>query len=92
MVSLEQTDVFVAPMLNTNLTSTKVGKAFLNKAGQQFKIKFDAAKRGCRILPGDVLEVDGTLLGCKKIFFIECVPWTENAHNSEKVREVKEFQ
>ncbi|KAF5902804.1 poly [ADP-ribose] polymerase 14-like, partial [Clarias magur] len=39
-----EADVLVAPMLNTNLTSTKVGKSFLNKAGQQFKSTFDAAK------------------------------------------------
>ncbi|XP_060795064.1 protein mono-ADP-ribosyltransferase PARP14-like [Neoarius graeffei] len=80
----QQADVFVVPMLNANLSSTKVGKSLLNKAGQQFKNNFDAAKGRCRITPGDVLEVDGTPLGCKKVFFIECVPWTGNAHSSEK--------
>ncbi|TSN12215.1 Poly [ADP-ribose] polymerase 14 [Bagarius yarrelli] len=81
----QQTDVLVAPMLNANLTSTNVGKALLNKAGQQLRNNFNAAKRGSTIMPGNVLEVDGTSLGCKKVFFIECVPWTENIHNSEKV-------
>lgn len=89
MISLEQADVLVAPMLNTNLTVTTVGQSLLNKAGQQFKSNFDAAKGRSRITPGDVLEVDGTPLGCKKVFFIECVPWPGNTHSSEKVRGVK---
>ncbi|MCI4377156.1 hypothetical protein PGIGA_G00200530, partial [Pangasianodon gigas] len=80
----QQADVLVAPMLNTNLTSTNVGKSLLNKAGQQFKSNFDAAKGRCRITPGDVLEVDGAPLGCNKVFFIECVPWIGNTHSSEK--------
>lgn len=91
-LSLEQADVLVAPMFSTNLNSTNVGKALLKKAGQQLKSNFDAAKGKCRITPGDVLEVDGTPLGCKKVFFIECVPWAGNTHNSEQVRGVKEFQ
>ncbi|KAG7330444.1 hypothetical protein KOW79_006666 [Hemibagrus wyckioides] len=80
----QQADVLVAPLFNTNLTSTNVGKALLKKAGQQLKSNFDAAKGRCRITPGDVLEVDGTPLGCKKVFFIECVPWAGNTHNSEQ--------
>lgn len=88
-LSLEQADVLVAPMFSTNLTLTNVGKALLKKSGQQLKSNFDAAKGRCRITPGDVLEVDGTPLGCKKVFFIECVPWAGNTHNSEQVRGVR---
>uniref|UniRef100_A0A3B1JZK3 Poly [ADP-ribose] polymerase n=1 Tax=Astyanax mexicanus TaxID=7994 RepID=A0A3B1JZK3_ASTMX len=69
-----QVDVLVAPMLNSNLTSTKVGMCLLDKAGQRLKSNFDAAKSTNTIAAGDVLEVDGTPLGCKKVFFIECVP------------------
>ncbi|XP_022534288.2 protein mono-ADP-ribosyltransferase PARP14-like [Astyanax mexicanus] len=70
----QQVDVLVAPMLNSNLTSTKVGMCLLDKAGQRLKSNFDAAKSTNTIAAGDVLEVDGTPLGCKKVFFIECVP------------------
>ncbi|KAI5624654.1 poly [ADP-ribose] polymerase 14-like [Silurus asotus] len=80
----QQADILVAPMLNTNLKSTIVGKSLLDKGGQHFQSNFDAAKGRCRITPGDVLEVDGTPLGCDKVFFIECAPWTGNTHNSEK--------
>ncbi|XP_027034050.2 protein mono-ADP-ribosyltransferase PARP14-like isoform X1 [Tachysurus fulvidraco] len=83
-LEVQQADVLVAPMLSTHLTSTNVGKAFLKKGGQQLQRNFDSAKGRCRITPGDVLEVDGTPLGCKKVFFIECLPWAGNAHNSEQ--------
>uniref|UniRef100_A0A3B1J588 Poly [ADP-ribose] polymerase n=1 Tax=Astyanax mexicanus TaxID=7994 RepID=A0A3B1J588_ASTMX len=79
-----QVDVLVAPMLNSNLTSTKVGMCLLDKAGQRLKSNFDAAKSTNTIAAGDVLEVDGTPLGCKKVFFIECVPWSGTTNDSEK--------
>ncbi|XP_049338892.1 protein mono-ADP-ribosyltransferase PARP14-like [Astyanax mexicanus] len=80
----QQVDVLVAPMLNSNLTSTKVGMCLLDKAGQRLKSNFDAAKRTNTIAAGEVLEVDGTPLGCKKVFFIECVPWSGTTNDSEK--------
>ncbi|KAL7875713.1 hypothetical protein AOLI_G00106760 [Acnodon oligacanthus] len=80
----QQADVLVVPMLKTTLNSTKVGMCLLDKAGQQLKTNFDAAKGSRRITPGDVLEVDGTPLGCSKVFFIECVPWSGNTDDGER--------
>ncbi|XP_042582659.1 uncharacterized protein LOC122137788 [Cyprinus carpio] len=80
----QQADVFVAPMIQTNMTSTLIGSSLLNKAGQQLQNNFNSAKRNHTLKPGEVLEVDGTqALGCSKVFFIECVP-KENKHKSEK--------
>ncbi|XP_051991394.1 protein mono-ADP-ribosyltransferase PARP14-like [Xyrauchen texanus] len=71
----QQADVFVAPMIKMNLTSTMVGSCLLQKAGQQLQSNFNSAKGQRTLTPGDVLEVDGTpTLGCSKIFFMECVP------------------
>ncbi|XP_033181608.1 protein mono-ADP-ribosyltransferase PARP14-like isoform X2 [Mastacembelus armatus] len=77
----EQVNALVAPMLNTNLTSTNIGKFLLSKAGTSLKTKFDleAAKRALThgaLIPGDILQVNGPpSLGCSKLFFIECLPW-----------------
>ncbi|KAI4888864.1 hypothetical protein NFI96_032283, partial [Prochilodus magdalenae] len=86
-IGLEQVDVLVVPMLKTNLKSTAVGKCLLEKAGEQLKTNFDDAKGKhlFRLMPGDVLDVDGTPLGCNKVFFIECVPWTQITVDVEKV-------
>ncbi|XP_072543497.1 protein mono-ADP-ribosyltransferase PARP14-like [Salminus brasiliensis] len=83
-LEVQQADVLVAPMLNTNLKSTKVGICLLDKAGQQLKSNFETAKNKRRLTPGDVLEVDGTPLGVKKVFFIECLSWSGSTDNSEK--------
>ncbi|XP_050971715.1 protein mono-ADP-ribosyltransferase PARP14 isoform X2 [Labeo rohita] len=71
----QQADVFVAPMIQTNMTSTLIGSSLLNKAGQQLQNNFNNAK-GCHtLMPGEVLEVDATpALGCSKVFFIESAP------------------
>uniref|UniRef100_A0A9J8BFY4 Poly [ADP-ribose] polymerase n=1 Tax=Cyprinus carpio carpio TaxID=630221 RepID=A0A9J8BFY4_CYPCA len=80
----QQADVFVAPMIQTNMTSTLIGSSLLNKAGRQLQNNFNSAKRNHTLKPGEVLEVDGTqALGCSKVLFIECVP-KENNHKSEK--------
>ncbi|KAL1271943.1 hypothetical protein QQF64_030959 [Cirrhinus molitorella] len=71
----QQADVFVAPMIQTNMTSTLIGSSLLKKAGQQLQNNFNNAKGSLTLKPGEVLEVDATLaLGCSKVFFIECAP------------------
>ncbi|KAA0722939.1 TCDD-inducible poly [ADP-ribose] polymerase [Triplophysa tibetana] len=83
----QQADVFVAPMINTKLTSTMIGSCLLEKGGQQFQTNFNNAKGQSTLTPGDVLEVDGTLtLGCSKVFFIECVPKSGEALHSGLAR------
>ncbi|XP_042337706.1 uncharacterized protein LOC121938540 [Plectropomus leopardus] len=72
----EQVNVLVAPMLNKQLNSSKIGKCLLHKAGSAIKLKFDSAAANCTVVPGDVLQVDAPpFLGCSKLFFIECMPW-----------------
>ncbi|KAM7366391.1 hypothetical protein PAMP_015834 [Pampus punctatissimus] len=72
----EQANVLVVPMLNRKLTSTKIGKCLLSKAGNTIKSEFDLMAANCTLRPGDVLQVDGPpSLDCSKIFFIECLPW-----------------
>ncbi|XP_073693514.1 protein mono-ADP-ribosyltransferase PARP14-like [Garra rufa] len=79
----QQADVFVAPMIQTNMTSTLIGSSLLKKAGQQLQNNFNNAKGSQTLKPGDVLEVDATpALGCSKVFFIECAP-KGNKHISE---------
>ncbi|XP_067308148.1 protein mono-ADP-ribosyltransferase PARP14 [Pseudorasbora parva] len=81
--SANQADVFVAPMTNTNMTSTLIGSSLLKKAGQQLQSNFNNAKGKRTLTPGEVLEVDATpALGCSKVVFIECVPKGKK-HNSE---------
>ncbi|KAI7813959.1 hypothetical protein IRJ41_005119 [Triplophysa rosa] len=83
----QQADVFVAPMIKTNLTSTMVGSCLLKKGGQRFQTNFNNAKGQRTLTPGDVLEVDGTLtLGCSEVFFIECVPKSAEALHSGLAR------
>ncbi|XDV19030.1 hypothetical protein PO909_024606 [Leuciscus waleckii] len=80
----QQADVFVAPMIKTNMTSTLIGSSLLKKPGQQLQTNFNNSKGKRTLTPGDVLEVDATpALGCSKVFFVECVPKGKN-HNSEK--------
>ncbi|KAF3837191.1 hypothetical protein F7725_004655 [Dissostichus mawsoni] len=72
----ENANVMVVPMLNKNLTSTKIGKHLFQKAGNAIKSKFDSVAANCTVAPGDVLQVDAPpSLGCSKLFFIECLPW-----------------
>ncbi|KAJ4949538.1 hypothetical protein JOQ06_021049 [Pogonophryne albipinna] len=71
-----QANVLVVPMINKNLTSTKIGNSLFQKAGNAIKSKFDSVAANCTVAPGDVLQVDAPpSLGCSKIFFIECLPW-----------------
>ncbi|XP_050969672.1 uncharacterized protein LOC127167588 [Labeo rohita] len=80
----QQADVFVAPMIQTNMTSTLIGSSLLNKAGQQLQNNFYNAKGLHTLKPGEVLVVEATpALGCSKVFFIECAP-KGNKHISEK--------
>ncbi|XP_058639229.1 protein mono-ADP-ribosyltransferase PARP14-like isoform X2 [Onychostoma macrolepis] len=80
----QQADVFIAPMIQANMTSTLIGSSLLNKAGRQLQNNFNNAKGNQTLKPGDVLEVDATpALGCSKVFFMECAP-KGNKHNSEK--------
>ncbi|KAL3046254.1 hypothetical protein OYC64_004293 [Pagothenia borchgrevinki] len=71
-----QVNVLVVPMLNKNLTSTKIGKRLFQKAGNAIKSKFDWVAVNGTVAPGDVLQVDAPpSLGVSKLFFIECLPW-----------------
>ncbi|XP_073331280.1 protein mono-ADP-ribosyltransferase PARP15 [Pagrus major] len=72
----EQVNVLVAPMINRQLNSTKIGKCLLKKAGNAIKSKFYLKTSNRTLAPGDVLQVDAPpSLGCSKLFFIECSPW-----------------
>ncbi|XP_055358541.1 protein mono-ADP-ribosyltransferase PARP14-like isoform X2 [Betta splendens] len=74
----QKVNVLVAPMLNKNLTSTKIGKCLSVKvvAGTTIRNNFHLMAAKCTLQPGDVMQVDApTSLGCSKIFFIECLPW-----------------
>ncbi|XP_035004639.2 protein mono-ADP-ribosyltransferase PARP15 [Hippoglossus stenolepis] len=76
MLEDQQVNVLVVPMLHKKLTSTKVGKNLLTKAGNTLQSNFDAATANCTVNPGDVLQVAAPAsLGCNKLFFIECLPW-----------------
>ncbi|XP_073764126.1 protein mono-ADP-ribosyltransferase PARP14 isoform X2 [Danio rerio] len=79
----QQADVFVVPMVNTNMTSTLIGSSLLNKAGQQLQTNFNTAKGNRTLKSGEVLEVDAPQgLGCSKVLFLECAPQGIN-HNCE---------
>ncbi|XP_053272439.1 uncharacterized protein LOC128430415 [Pleuronectes platessa] len=81
----QQVNVLVVPMLHKQLTSTKVGKNLLTKAGSTMQSNFDAAAAKCTINPGDVLQVAGPpSLSCNKLFFIECLPWDGVRGRSEQ--------
>uniref|UniRef100_G3Q5S8 Macro domain-containing protein n=1 Tax=Gasterosteus aculeatus aculeatus TaxID=481459 RepID=G3Q5S8_GASAC len=72
----QQGNVLVVPMLNRKLTSTKIGKRLLTKAGNEIQWKFDLMAATVALYPGDVLQVDAPpSLGCSKLFFVECLPW-----------------
>ncbi|KAL2079253.1 hypothetical protein ACEWY4_024997 [Coilia grayii] len=82
----QQVDVMVAPMVGRNMTSTRIGGIFAQKAGNRLQQNFDRSQK-CQssLKPGDVLEVDGTpTIGCQKILFIECSRWDALKGNSEK--------
>ncbi|XP_028331085.1 protein mono-ADP-ribosyltransferase PARP14-like isoform X2 [Gouania willdenowi] len=69
-------DVLVAPILDTKLTSTRIGSHLLDKAGNGLKEKFDSLASKGYIGPGQVLQVDlPPNLTCSKIIFIRCLPW-----------------
>ena len=71
-----QVNVLVAPMINGQLASMKIGSGILKKAGNAINSKFDSAAANRTFAPGDVLQVDAPpSLGCSKLFFIECLPW-----------------
>lgn len=79
--------MLVVPMLNRQLTSTKIGKCLLNEAGNAIKSKFDLMAANRTLAPGDVLQVDAPpSLGCSKLFFIECLPWDGVRGQSVQVR------
>ncbi|KAK2862989.1 hypothetical protein Q5P01_002522 [Channa striata] len=72
----EQVNVLVAPMINTKLTSTKIGKCLLRKAGDTMQKNFDQMAGKGTLFPGNLMEVHSPQsLGCSRIFFIECLPW-----------------
>ncbi|XP_031706813.1 protein mono-ADP-ribosyltransferase PARP14-like [Anarrhichthys ocellatus] len=72
----EQVNVLVVPMLNGQLTSTKIGECLLSKAGNAIKSKLVWMAANGSLVPGDVLQVGAPpSLGCTKLFFIECFPW-----------------
>lgn len=77
-------------MHKKQLTSTKIGKDLLTKAGDAFKSKFDSMAATCTLAPGDVLQVDApSSLGCSKLFFIECLPWDGVRGQSVQVKHFK---
>lgn len=81
----QQADVFVAPMIKANLTSTAIASCLLRKGGQQFQSNFNNAKGQRSLTPGDVLDVKGTpTLGCSKVFLIECLPKGEQKDKSDE--------
>ncbi|XP_039462646.1 uncharacterized protein LOC120436202 [Oreochromis aureus] len=72
----EQVNVVVAPMVSKKLTSTKVGKCLLKKAGNPLQKVFDLIARRWTLSAGNVMVVDAPpALSCSKIFFIECLQW-----------------
>ncbi|XP_068584429.1 protein mono-ADP-ribosyltransferase PARP14-like [Cebidichthys violaceus] len=82
----EQVNVLVVPMLNGQLTSTKIGKCLLRKAGNAIKSKFDSMAANGTLVPGDVLQVGvSSSLGCTKFFFVECLPWDGGRGRSVQV-------
>lgn len=63
-------------MVSKKLTSTKVGKCLLKKAGNQLQKVFHLIARKWTLSAGNVMVVDAPpALSCSKIFFIECLPW-----------------
>ncbi|XP_069044726.1 protein mono-ADP-ribosyltransferase PARP14-like isoform X2 [Lepisosteus oculatus] len=72
----QQVDVLVAPTINLELRSTKVGKSLAHKAGDQFSHLFARSTRGALVVPGHLLAVDAVQgLPCKRVFFIQCSVW-----------------
>ncbi|MBN3316847.1 PAR14 polymerase, partial [Atractosteus spatula] len=72
----KQVDVLVAPTINLELRSTKVGKSLAHKAGDQFSRLFARSTRGARVVPGHLLAVGAVQgLPCKQVFFIQCSVW-----------------
>ncbi|XP_028822095.1 protein mono-ADP-ribosyltransferase PARP14-like [Denticeps clupeoides] len=84
----QKVEVLVSPMLNTELHSTAIGKALAAKGGDPFQQNFKCSKGGAGDLhPGDVLEVDGTVaMGCRKVFFIQCLPWDLRGSGEQALR------
>ncbi|MBN3303575.1 PAR14 polymerase, partial [Amia calva] len=85
----QQVDILVAHMINTELRSTKVGKSFVQKGGDQLKSRFAHTVQGKQILPGDVIEMNGvTGLACKQICFIQCLRW-DGLHQGKAVEALR---
>ncbi|XP_066573944.1 protein mono-ADP-ribosyltransferase PARP14 [Amia ocellicauda] len=85
----QQVDILVAHMINTELRSTKVGKSFVQKGGDQLKSRFAHTVQGKQILPGDVIEMNGvTGLACKQICFIQCIRW-DGLHQGKAVEALR---
>ncbi|XP_026209254.1 uncharacterized protein LOC113157845 isoform X2 [Anabas testudineus] len=79
----EQVNVLVAPMVNRKLTSTKIGKSLLQRAGNTMQRHFDLMAGNGTHCAGDVMQVDAPpSVGCSKILFIECLPWDGNKGKS----------
>ncbi|XP_062416809.1 uncharacterized protein LOC134124424 [Pungitius pungitius] len=82
----QQVNALVVPMLNRKLTSTKIGKSLLTKAGNEIQWRFDSMAASGVLHPGDVLQVDAPpSLGCSKLFFLECLPWDGVSGSSVQV-------
>lgn len=79
----------MAPMVKTDLLSLSIGRALVNAGGQYFKHNFYQVIRSHRaVQPGDIVQVEGSgALRCRKVFFLECLPWDASLGNSEKVKE-----
>ncbi|XP_029382789.1 protein mono-ADP-ribosyltransferase PARP14-like [Echeneis naucrates] len=72
----EQVDVLVIPMVKRQMAATKVGKDLLSKARNRIIIDFALMVSKSTFNPGEVLQIDGPpSLGCRKIFYMECLPW-----------------
>ncbi|XP_063042879.1 protein mono-ADP-ribosyltransferase PARP14-like [Engraulis encrasicolus] len=86
-LEVQQVDVLVAPMVKTDLLSLSIGRALMNAGGQYFKHNFcQAIRPHSAVQPGDIVQVEGSgALRCRKVFFLECLPWDASLGNSEKV-------
>uniref|UniRef100_W5LY42 Poly [ADP-ribose] polymerase n=1 Tax=Lepisosteus oculatus TaxID=7918 RepID=W5LY42_LEPOC len=88
-IESQQTDVVVSPMRDQDLMSTRVGQCLAGKSGDQLNNKFSQAVRQRRLVPGDVLPVDGVSgLAVKHVFFIECLKW-DGSHDGRAMEALR---
>ncbi|MBN3315729.1 PAR14 polymerase, partial [Atractosteus spatula] len=88
-IESQQTDVVVSPMRDRDLMSTRVGQCLAGKSGDQLNNKFSQAVRQRRLVPGDVLPVDGVSgLAVKHVFFIECLKW-DGSHDGRAMEALR---